>query len=348
MYDNNSSWPSQGRVLPRTVRFTGTTALRKGQGVVYIADGGTATDADGNRNFQVEVPADGANMLHFAGVAARAYSANSQGQDIQIYEPGSICEVACLIDTTLQSGLVNCLVSAGSGVGGLFYEGGFAGLGAAIPLQTTTGNVTGASVDGTAAVAGTTVSKTGLFTGAAAGDKVVIMASTTTAGAAGATPGVYTIASVTSADAAELTASAGTGDIAAVVCDPYGTVLCQLLSGPQHVSGLVNWVTPLNNAAASPAHTAHGTNLVWGGVTLGSGTSTATLADGVFEGQKVKFVGMGTLTTNGYVLTVTSGEKFDGTTDITTITYDAAAETSVLEWIGGRWQLLASKGATIA
>jgi hypothetical protein len=347
MYDNNASWPSQGRVLPRTVRFTGTVALRKGQGVFYDSDTGTAADADGDRNFKVELASGSAGLLHFAGVTARAYSANAQGQDIQIYEPGSVCHVACLVDTTVNAGLVNCLVGAGTRVSGLFYEKGFMGRGSAIPLQTTTGNVTGSSVDGTAAVAGTTVSKTALFAGAAAGDHVIIMASATTAAAAGATAGQYVISSVTSDDAAELTASAGTGDIAVVVCDPTATVLCKLLDGPPNVVGAVNWVTPLSAAAASPAHVTAGMNLIFGGITVAT-DSTATLADGTYNNQLVGFECMGTLTTQDYLLTITTGEQLDGATDLATLEYDAADEKSVLEWLVGKWRLKANTGATIA
>lgn len=348
IYDLNPSWDGQSYGQKMRVWFTGTGALRRGQAVAWDAENGTAGDSDGDRGYKVVSPSAGTYALHFAGVTDRAYAANAQGQSIDIWLPGSICQVAATVDTTINTGLLNCNISSTAALAGLFYNGGLAGLGAAIPLQTVSANVTGSSVDGSAAVAGTTVTKTGLFAGAAAGDSVAIFASCTSAGAAGATPGVYTISSVTSDDAAELTASAGTGDIAAVVYDPSATVLAKLLTGPDHISGCVKWVTPLNNAAASPAHMVHGVNIVFGGVTLGSGTSTATLADGVFQGQRVGFTCTGTLTTNGYVVTVTTGEKLDGTTNVTTVTYGAAAESVVHEWLAGKWQTLAVTGATFA
>ena len=347
-FDMNASYDGQAFGVKRRVWFTGTSALRKGQGVVWVADSGTAANVDGNRGYRVQLPTSGSYALHFAGVVCESHSANAAGQSIDIWLPGSVCEVAAIVDTTINSGIVNCLVSSDSGLAGLFYNGGFAGRGAAIPLQTVTGNVTGSSVDGTATVAGTTVTKTSMFAGAAAGDKVAIMASATNAGAAGATPGVYTISSVTSDNAAELTASAGTGDVAAVVYDPYGTVLCRLLDGPPQISGCVNWVTPLDNAAASPAHMANGWNHVFGGITLGAGNSTATLADGVFEGQTVGFKLSGVLTTQNYLLTTTTALQQDDSTALASLEFDGAADASVLVWSADKWRLTANTGAAKA
>ena len=351
-YDHNPSWDGQAFGVKRRVWFTGTTALRKGQGVAYDADAGTAANVDGDRGYNVQLPTDGTSALSFAGVADRAYTANALGQSIDIWIPGSFCEVAAIVDTAIQTAsnnaVLNCLISAGTGLAGLFYNGGFAGLGAAMVKQTTTGNVTGSSVDGSAAVAGTTVSKTGLFTGAAAGDSVAILASATTAGAAGATAGVYTISSVTSADAAELDASAGTGDIAAVVYDPSATVLAQLLDGPAGLSGMVNWVTPLDSAAASPAHIPTVFNHIFGGITLGSADSTATLADGTFEGQTVGFKLSGALTTQDYLLTVTTGLQQDDSTALASLEFDGAADASVLVWSADKWRLKANTGAAKA
>lgn len=85
---------NQARVLPRTVFYEGTGALVKGQAVCYNRDTGTATEHDGYRDKKVEDPAPG-NEAYFAGVTVREYSAKSAGQWIQIYEPGSICEVYC-------------------------------------------------------------------------------------------------------------------------------------------------------------------------------------------------------------------------------------------------------------
>lgn len=122
----------------RAVWFTGSTALKEGQGVCYNYDsttGAAATLADGNRGNEVELPSQ-TNARWFAGVAARDYSANSGGQMVEIYEPGSFCNVYSNASCSIGVGRITCEVgTAGSGQGYFTYKG-FEGAGSAIPLQT--------------------------------------------------------------------------------------------------------------------------------------------------------------------------------------------------------------------
>jgi hypothetical protein len=76
----------------RKVKFSGTTALVRGQAVFYDRDYGTATTADPDRDWIVEAASAG-NYHNFAGVAIAAYAAKSSGQIIDIYVPPSFCEV---------------------------------------------------------------------------------------------------------------------------------------------------------------------------------------------------------------------------------------------------------------
>jgi len=118
---------------PLFVWFTGSTALLEGQGVCYDFDSGTATAYDGKRLNRVELPSQ-TNNRWFAGVARRAYAASSGGQFIEIYGPGSTCNILSKVSNTLGSGRTTCI--AGGTYAGYFERAGFEGKGSAIPLQT--------------------------------------------------------------------------------------------------------------------------------------------------------------------------------------------------------------------
>lgn len=132
---------NQANVIIERVWFGGTTALLEGQGLCYNWDYGTATDREGSRRNRVELPAT-ANSLHFAGVASQSYSASSTGRFIDIYKPGSTCNILCYADVVIGVGIVTC--EAGNALSatyaGYFSRAGFEGEGSAVPLQTVTGD----------------------------------------------------------------------------------------------------------------------------------------------------------------------------------------------------------------
>jgi len=126
-----------------------------------------------------------------------------------------------------------------------------------------------------------------------------------------------------------------------------GTCLAILEEGPQ--SWGCERLTALDNAAVTP--------MVGGAthmpaVTLTNGDCTATLADGVETGLRKAFYLVGAMTTNNFVLTVTSGMQADGSTALATWTADEAADELVLQWngigAGGVWTELAEVGGTKA
>ena len=121
------------------VWFEGSTALKEGQGVCYNFDYGTATAADGRRVNRVELPST-TNARYFAGVSARYYSAKTGGQFIEVYGPGSTCNVLVGASVTLGSGIITC--QAGGTDAGVFTYAGFEGEGSAVPLQTVDGSST--------------------------------------------------------------------------------------------------------------------------------------------------------------------------------------------------------------
>lgn len=138
-------YQKQARTFPEWVWYEGTgdgggTALEEGQAVCYNYDYGTDTAADGRRYNRVQNPTT-ANAQHFAGVTARAYSAQgANGRYIEIYNPGSVCNVLCGLntDTVVGVGLLTFDVTAG--FLGQFRYAGLPGAGSVQPLQTTTGD----------------------------------------------------------------------------------------------------------------------------------------------------------------------------------------------------------------
>lgn len=349
MSTSNTTIYKRGKYIKSRVYFTGSTAIREGQGLCYDRDRGTASDADDSRTAYVELPST-TNNLHFAGVAVTSYPARSGGQWISIYEPGSHCLVSIGTNTTIDSTILTC--SCGTGDAGRFTEGGFLGRGSAIALQTNSSAVLGSSLDGTATISNAgVISKTGLFANATVGDTVVIVAGATTASSANTvTTGEYTITSKASDDAATVQDSDGnvpSTDAASIACyivsgstDPK--CLVYLMDGPE--SGLQHWTTPKANAQAVPAASVGGTTFIFGGHTIGTGDSTFTLADGVRQGLRKRFKLRGALTTNDYLVTVTSGVQLDGSTALASLEFDGANDESILEWIGQKWRLIANAG----
>lgn len=258
----------QSQAIIEFVWFNGDGALNEGQGVCYNWDYGTAANYDARRTNEVEVPTI-LNAPYFAGVAARPYAAHTGGQFIEIFLPGSTCNVWSELSNTIGVGRTTCEAGAGGGGAGFFGAGGLPGRGSATPLQT---------ID-----------------------------RSTTAG----------------------------------LCMVY------LETGPE--SGLVEYITP---AAAGGAITC-----MVGGVTRFlavtlAADATFTLADGTLPGQRKAFHVEGLQTTNNIVITVTSGEQLDGATDLATITMDAVAMTSVLEWCGfattATWRLMHNIASVLA
>lgn len=134
-----NAYEKQDRVDIAWVWFGGTTALLEGQGVCYNWDYGTPTVKDGRRMNRVELPT-ALNARYFAGVAARPYSAKSGGQMIEIYLPGSCCNVLSKASTTIGVGRLTC--EAGGTYAGYFRYAGFPGEGSCVPLQTVDNDAT--------------------------------------------------------------------------------------------------------------------------------------------------------------------------------------------------------------
>lgn len=350
------------RKAPRAqVLFTGSTAVKKGQAFCFDTDyysdsidGHAATDATSQRLRRVELPASG-NNLRFAGYAVQDYAAKSGGQIIEIAYGEGEAYVLASIDVTKDTTYMTASVA--TGVQGFSDNQGFMGKGTALALETDAGVVKFTSLDGTATAETsggvTTVTKTGIGTASSAGDRLVVYGGATTDGATATTPGIYTILTAPTADTITIGTDLGTTYLACKVLDDEDhAVQAYIFDGPE--SGLTDWTSPLDDAASTPVPMVGGVTFICGGVTLGADDSTATLADGTVNGLRKAFVGMGTLTTNDFKVTVTSGVLDDGAS-LASAAFDAADEFIVLEWAGsfadnasGVWKEQQSAGYTAA
>ncbi len=136
---NQINYLGQARTHRRRVFCTETGALSQGYGVCYNRDYGTATSVDELRDKRVNLPDNTCNNS-FAGVLVQAYPANAAGQWVEIYEPGSVCEVYVDASTVIgDNTFVTCQIGGGgSGTFEVTYPG-FAGRGTARVMQTRTG-----------------------------------------------------------------------------------------------------------------------------------------------------------------------------------------------------------------
>lgn len=360
---------NSGKSLKRKVFYTGTDAIKKGQGLCYDKDytstatGETATDGCELRNHRVEVPST-TNNRRFAGVAVCAYEANALGQEIEIYEPGGLAEILIGQDATLPTSsatgtIMTCSCSATDA--GRFTFAGFPGRGSARALETDASGAIFSSLDGSATAAHaasvTTITVTGVGTASTVGDRVVVLGGADDAAGGDATTGelatvgVYTVATTPTADTITIADDIGDVDVSFYILDSSEhTVLAELLDGEE--SGLQHFISPQD--AVAVASTVGGVTYIAGGYTMAA-DSTFTLADGDTEGMRKAFVALGTLTTKDYVVTVTSGLQGDVSTALAALAFDAANEVASLKWhgnfglaTGGTWVIEQQAGVGIS
>ena len=358
----------------RQVWFPGSTQVRKGMGLCYDLDiagtgtGQTATDPWGRRGNSVAVP-DTSNNLAFAGVASQRYPAKAAGQFIDIAQPGGMAEVAIGLATVINSTRLTCSVHTADA--GRFTLDGLPGAGSALALETLAradgGDITFSSLDGSATTAWSspslTITKTGIGTACGNGDStidptefvVVILGGADDAAGGDAATGELAVTGeypvVTAPSANTITIATDIGDVDAtlyVIKNSYPTVLCYLEEGPE--SGLQEVLSPQDAVAVQSM--VGGTSFICGGYTMAA-DSTATLADGIADGQRKALAGLGTLTTKDWKITVTSGLQRDGSSSLASLIINAASEYAVLEWFGnlgpgteGLWGNISTAGAT--
>jgi hypothetical protein len=101
--------------------------------VCYNWDYGNAANVDARRTNRVELPSI-LNARFFAGVLARDYTIPIGGTFVDIYLPGSSCNILAKASATIGVGILTC--EAAGDYAGYFRYAGFQGEGSAVPLQT--------------------------------------------------------------------------------------------------------------------------------------------------------------------------------------------------------------------
>jgi hypothetical protein len=111
--------------------------------------------------------------------------------------------------------------------------------------------------------------------------------------------------------------------------------------------GMLQMLTPVA-AGGAIVPSPDGLTVINGSLVSTAGL-TATLADGTYVGQR-KAVHIETAIGNSktFVYTITNGIQADDSTALVSITFDALDELAVLEWVGDKWKLIHSTGATLA
>jgi hypothetical protein len=387
MIRNNGTYFKQAVINTGQFVYYGTTALKRGRGMCYDLDylttstGELAADAFGARGLKVIAVPSASNANRFAGVLAQDVKADSLGRPrlVTLQLPGGCAEIAQRVISTSGVGRVTCIVdrTAGQGLSGLFGWGGLNGKGSAVPLQTlaaaTLGNLAITNSDGTtgtgvysAATGLTTVSLTGAGTAlgyvSAAVDAsdyelTVLGGATAATGTTRCTPGIYPVYQATGANTFTVTGNTGDGVMTTFLTKVGLLMLAYLEDGEE--SGCADYVTPITGAASQFPLNQGGTTFILGGITIAADCTVNTLASpnsigGNGHGARKAFNCLGAIATANYLATVTAGEKLDGTTDISTLSFNAADEHTVLTYRGsfaagttGRWGIDESQGTTI-
>lgn len=329
----------QGKKIQKKVFFTGSTAIRKGQGLFYDYDYGTATTKEELRVRRVEVGSP-TNARWFAGVADQAYAAVPGGREILINEPGSDCEVLVGNNCTLGD-ILTCTVSPAS-ASGFFIKAGFSGRGTARILQTRSDILPDAtySASFTAADAYTnstkTIAKSHGDNGVAAGDTFLLLG----ADSASATFVENTVESVTTDSIVLTTAIGGNCNVSWVILDASVSWLAFAHLEEGEESGGVEFLSPIGNSAV--VHMEHGYTYLCP-ATIGTADSTDTLSDAANAGIRKGYYVLGNMTTNQYVVTCASSNVIAPDASATAeddLTFSTAGECLELRsTVGLKWAL---------
>lgn len=363
--------------------YLGTAALKKGHGMCFDLDylttttGETATDPFGARGLKVvEVPKNSNNGA-FAGVLTQNYPARTSGlQLVELALPGGCAMISQRIASTINAGLLTCVVGendagAVTAINGVFGHGGFPGRGSAIPLETlaaaTLGDLAFQNLTGTATsvyssgTGLTTFTLTGAGTALGYVDAAIACTDyelTVWGGATLASPntercpsGVYPCVQATGADTFTVTGDTGDGVCTVNIAKKDMLKLAYLMEGRE--SGLSCYYIPESAEVTTPVIDS-GMILVLGGLTMDADCD-AVVNDGTIPGQRLGFHMLGTLTTKEMLWNITSAmEQIEGT--LATIEMDTAGEHAWFEWVNfganaaatGTWQLMGVAPNTVA
>lgn len=381
---NVVNYRKQAYVKKAMFIYLGTVALIKGHGMCFDLDyvttetGETATDPYGARGMKVvEVPKNSNNGA-FAGVLTQNYPARTSGtQIVELALPGGCAKVSQRVTSTINAGLLTCVVGENdSGVAtllnGVFGYGGFPGRGSAIPLETlaaaTLGDMAFQDITGiattvySAATGLTTVSLVGAGTAlgyvsaaiAAADYEMTVFGGATASDSTTerVPSGVYPVVQATGTGTFTVTGDVGDGACTVTITKKNMLRLAYLMDGSE--SGLSCYFLPETAAVITPIIDS-GAIIVLGGLTMAADCEPV-VNDGTIPGQRLGFFMLGTLTTKEMLWNITSAmDQEEGT--LSTIEMNTAGEWATFEWTNfgptatnGEWQLagISDTGVAVA
>ena len=346
--------------------YRGSVDLKAGYGMCFDLDyvttttGQTATDNWGARGLKtVEIPSSSNNNA-FAGVLTQDYESSlGRTQLVELYLPGGCALIAQRVTSTINAGLLTCVVGEDDSgdttlINGLFGYGGFAGKGSAIPLQTLsvadegdmpmeeiTGVCTSVYASGTGLTTFTCATGTpGTYMGyasvavdASQYDFVVWGGATASDSTAERCPsGVYPVVQATGATTFTVTGDTGDGACSGVLVKRGLLKLAYLCDGEE--SGLSAYFLPETAAVITPIIDT-GMIITLGGLTMAADCAPV-INDGTIDGQRLGFYMLGTLTTKEMLINITSGFTLSGTGiaggTLSSVEFDTPGEWCTLRW----------------
>jgi hypothetical protein len=364
--------------------YLGTAALNKGDGMCFDLDhvttetGETATDPYGARGMKVVERPSSSNNGAFAGVLTQNYPArtNAGYQKVELYLPGGCAHVSQRVASTINSGLLTCIVAENdSGVttllNGKWGFGGLPGRGSAIPLQTlaaaTLGNMAWQCIEGTAVAVYssttglTTITLAGLGTACGYVSAAVDASDYELNVFGGATAadsttercpsGVYPVVQATGANTITVTGDTGDGALTMTVTKTNRLRLVYLMDGRE--SGLSCYFLPETAAVITPIIDS-GAIITLGGLTMAADCEPV-VNDGTIPGQRLALIMLATVVTKELLWNITSAMDMEEGT-LSTIEMNTAGEFATFEWINfgvnaaatGTWQLTSIAPNTVA
>lgn len=331
--------------------------FRKGTAVCYDRDyattetGQTAADPWGGRDFRV-LPPDETNNMWFAGVLAERVTIPAlSSKSVEIFEPGSICEIALAAfgaggtAFTIDSTMVTFGCTGTAATRGLFGRAGLPGRGSAIALETLAGGLAaGASAAPVAAayaaaftVTNKQIAISGIEAYAAVDDTVLVLSGAEDDGGAGIAPYVTAIKEV-GTNYIILDTDPETEDAHVSLYIYRGEPLVQvyLMDGPQ--SGGTQFSCPYSAAGRTQAIMVGGTTFIGSGITP-SAEPAYTLANPIRGVDRKVFIEDGAMGTHDWTVTVTSGTTAAGAA-LSSFDLDADGDGAHLLWMGNKWVLV--------
>lgn len=275
-------------------------------------------------------------------------------QLVELALPGGCAMIAGIVPTVINKTRLTCIVpsalqitSGYIGNAGLFGRAALPGRGTAIALQTMADGTDAPREESYAGVgvyttSSGTITHSGAFTNAAAGDKVIVLSGGI---ANAAKAGTYYIKTFTSANAVIISETSGGDAFLTLVADTKKVCFCTVKASDPltlaylcdgNESGLQEFDIAVNSATTNPM--VGGTTNLLGNVTIAN-AHVPPIVNGLFPGM-LKLVRVGGTLTGNYTITPATKGIIPTGAVLTAVTLSASGGMALLRWTGQRWDCL--------